>query len=370
MPMNNSATRYLDLTKPPTDLTDTDEAQRDRLITAFRTKQRIIVVAGAGISTSARIPAFRSSKDLFAPDDKQHKPMTFGKHLFDAAVYKTDAGTEEFHTMICDLAALTAKAEPTPFHLLLASLAQEGRLLRLYSQNIDCIDTKMEPLATKIPLNSNGPWPTTIQLHGSLGSMVCTKCFHVETLDAARFNGPQAPPCKTCEHNEAERKEAGKRSHGIGRLRPRFVLYNEYNPDEDAIDNVWKSDLKSRPDAVIVVGTSLKVRGAKELVKELCEAVMGRGDGFTAWINIESEPNCGKFKHCWRMVVKAECDTVAKMVDLAPWNPDIGDDYMISPEEDLENQRRWRSMNTRMEVQIPVRQHTSLAHSPDLLPKY
>ena len=68
--------------------------------------------------------------------------------------------------------------------------------------------------------------------------MVCIKCFYVETLDAARFNGSQAPPCKTCEYNEVERKETGKRSHGIGRLRPRFVLYNEYNPDEGAINNV------------------------------------------------------------------------------------------------------------------------------------
>jgi NAD-dependent histone deacetylase SIR2 len=334
-----------------------DEAQRDRLVDALKKKKKIVVIAGAGISVSANIPDFRSSKGLFAPAGSQSQKLkASGKHLFDAAVYKRDALTEEFHTMVREMAALAEKAEPTPFHHLLASLAQEGRLLRLYSQNIDGLDTGMEPLATNIPLNPKGPWPTTIQLHGGLKKMVCIKCGQLEDLDPARFDGPEAPLCETCKvDDEVRTTHAGKRSHGIGRLRPRFVLYNEYNPDEEAIGNVCRSDLKSRPDAVIVVGTSLKVPGTRRLVKELCQVAKGRKDGFTAWINIDPEPKGVEFKDCWDMVVRSRCDVVANEVDLLPWNFSVGEDYMVSPEQDSENQKRWSSMSPRFEVLVPVK---------------
>ena len=356
-PTKDRTTQYLDLTKPFSEFTDIDEAQRDRLVEALKKKKKIVVIAGAGISVSADIPDFRSSRGLFAPAGSQSQKLkASGKHLFDAAVYKRDALTEEFHTMVREMVALTEKAKPTPFHHLLASLAQEGRLLRLYSQNIDGIDTNMEPLATNIPLNPKGPWPTTIQLHGGLQKSVCIKCGQLEPLDAGLFDGPEAPLCETCKvDDEVRTTYAGKRSHGIGRLRPRFVLYNEYNPDEEAIGNVCRSDLKSRPDAVIVVGTSLKVPGTRRLVKELCQVAKGRKDGFTAWINVDPEPKGVEFKDCWDMVVRAKCDVVANEVALPPWDFSVGDDYMVSPEQDSENQKRWSSLSPRFEVQVPVK---------------
>ena len=43
-------------------------------------------------------------------------------------------------------------AAPTQFHLLMAAIAEEGRLRRLYTQNIDGIDTSLPQLETRIPL--------------------------------------------------------------------------------------------------------------------------------------------------------------------------------------------------------------------------
>lgn len=206
---------------------------------------------------------------------------------------------------------MSKKAKPTAFHHLLSSLAQERRLLRLYSQNIDGIDTSMAPLATNIPLNQKQTWPTTIQLHGGLQKMVCTKCHTISDLSAVIFDGPEAPLCDHCKALNQIRIAERKRSHGIGRLRPRFVLYNELNPDEEAIGKVCCEDLKARPDAMIVVGTSLKIPGTQRLVRELCQATRA-SDGFTAWINISREPK--RFEDCWDMVVKAESDTVAGLV--------------------------------------------------------
>lgn len=352
-------TEYLDLTKPDCDFDSMDEARRQRLVDALRRKKKIVVIAGAGISVSADIPDFRSSRGLFAPAGSQpQKLKASGKHLFDAAVYKRDALTEEFHTMVREMAALAEKAEPTPFHNLLASLAQEGRLLRLYSQNIDCIDTSMKPLATNVPLNPKGPWPTTIQLHGGLEKMVCIKCGQLEPLDARLFEGPEAPLCETCKVDDQVRTaHAGKRSHGIGRLRPRFVLYNEYNPDEEAIGNVCRADLKARPDAVIVVGTSLKVPGTRRLVKELCQVTRSRRGGFTAWINIDPEPKGAEFRDCWDMVVRSRCDVVANEVALPPWDCVVGDDYLVSAEKASEIQSRWSrdGSSPHFEVQVPVK---------------
>lgn len=356
-------TDYLDLTKPDHEWSADDDVHLKRLITTLRKKKKIVVIAGAGISVSAGIPDFRSSTGLFAPAGSQQQKMkASGKHLFDASVYRHDASTQSFHTMVREMADMSQKAHPTPFHHLLASLAQEGRLLRLYSQNIDCIDTSMKPLATNVPLNPKGPWPATIQLHGGLEKMVCTKCGQLEPFKGELFDGPEAPLCETCKVDDQVRTAyAGKRSHGIGRLRPRFVLYNEYNPDEEAIGNVSSADLKARPDAVLVVGTSLKVPGTRRLVKEMCQVARGRRDGFTAFINVDSEPKGVEFKDCWDLVVRAKCDKVAREAALPPWDCNIGDDYLVSEEEHLQSQLR--RGETKLEVGIPSK---SLSESPRL----
>ncbi|OAA61255.1 sir2 family histone deacetylase [Niveomyces insectorum RCEF 264] len=315
-------TRHIDLERPSR---EADE-ELTYLLQALRKKKRIVVVAGAGISVSAGIPDFRSSTGLFTTLRGQHGSRGSGKHLFDASVYKHDSSTSSFHSMVRELAHMTQAAKPTPFHHMLASMAHEGRLMRLYSQNVDCIETNMKPLATNVPLNTKGPWPATIQLHGGLAKMVCSKCGQLEDFDGSLFEGPEPPPCGQCaEMDHLRTSMAGKRSHGIGRLRPRIVLYNEYNPDEEAIGNVSKADLRRGADAVIVVGTSLKIPGVRRLVKELCQVTRSRRDGFTAWINLDAEPQGAEFKDCWDLVVRGSSDDVARLAALPRWDDqDVG----------------------------------------------
>lgn len=232
--------------------------------------------------------------------------------------------------MVRSLSEKTKSAEPTAFHHLLATLAQEGRLLRLYSQNVDGIDTSLPPLQTQIPLPKKGPWPKTIQLHGGLDKMVCTKCHTLSEFDAGLFNGPVPPACSNCEENDAVRQVAEKRSHGIGRLRPRMVLYNEFNPDDEAIGSVASTDLRARPDAIIVVGTTLKVPGVRRIAREMCAVVRDRRDGVTIWINNEPEPPGKDLADCWDLVVRGPCDEVARHAAMRHWD----DDYKeVTPEE-------------------------------------
>lgn len=267
---------------------------------------------------------------MFATLRETHKLKSSGKHLFDADVYRSDDATNAFHDMVRELSHLTENAKPTPFHHMIATLAEEGRLLRLYTQNVDGIDTALPPLATKVPLNSKGPWPKAIQLHGGLGKMVCSKCKFLLDFNGALFDGPEAPLCPECEETEMVRQAGGLRGHGVGRLRPRMVLYNEHNPDEDAIGAVSAADLKTRPDAVIVVGTSLKVPGIRRLAKELCSVTRGRRGGFTAWINYDPEPTGADFKDCWDLVVRGPCDEIARFVALPKWDDkDVGEYVMM-----------------------------------------
>lgn len=343
---------------------DDGDAQLDRLLNALRRKKKIVVIAGAGVSVSAGIPDFRSSEGLFKTLKDKHKIKGGGKSLFDASVYKDDKSTEEFHKMVRDLSRLTKEAKPTAFHHMLATIAQEGRLMRLYSQNVDCLDTSLKPLATEIPLNTKAPWPVTIQLHGGLEKMQCTKCSHVDNFDGSLFQGPEPPLCERCKEADYVRTEfGGKRSHGIGRLRPRMVLYNEYNPDEDAIGKVSQADLRRVPDAVLVVGTSLKVPGVKRIVRELCQATRAKRDGFTAWINLDPAPQAPDMKNLWDLVVCGKCDDIAGLLNLPHWDCDTQDigpkeEYMVSGSTEKEVEYEQRRSRDRIDVLLANRKRS------------
>jgi len=310
-------TARLDLREAPT---PADKPQLDRLLKTLHKKRKIVVIAGAGISVSAGIPDFRSSTGLFKTLRKEHKRISTGKDLFDASVYQDDTSTSSFHDMVRNLSQQTKNAEPTAFHHLLATLAEEKRLLRLYTQNVDGIDVALEPLKTEAPLPKKGPWPKTVQLHGSLDNMVCSKCHETSPFNAHIFDGPEPPACPTCLENDSVRKVAEKRSHGIGRLRPRMVLYNEHNPDDEAIGSCVAADLRTRPDAVIVVGTTLKVPGVRRIVREMCATVRGRRDGMNIWINNDPEPMGKDLADLWDLVVQGPCDEVARHAAMQRWN--------------------------------------------------
>ncbi|OJI90746.1 hypothetical protein ASPTUDRAFT_197813 [Aspergillus tubingensis CBS 134.48] len=312
-------TQHLDLSATAGLSYTEQQSQIDYLVKTIQRHRKIVVIAGAGISTSAGIPDFRSTDGLFKTLQKKHNLKASGKLLFDAAVYQDEALTASFQDMVRSLSEEAAKTSPTAFHHMLARLGQENRLTRLYTQNIDGIETSMPPLATQIPLNVKAPWPRTIQLHGSLDKMVCQKCRHLSDFDAGLFDRPDAPECPECCRNNQFRMETGQRSHGIGKMRPRIVLYNEHNPDEEAITSVMNADIRSRPDALIVVGTSLKIPGVRRLVKSLCSVIRSRRNGVTMWINNEY-PTGKEFEDCWDLMVKGDCEEVARLANLKRWD--------------------------------------------------
>jgi len=103
------------------------------------------------------------------------------------------------------------------------------------------------------------------------------------------FCGSDLPDCNQCQENALERERIGKRRHGIGRLRPNMVLYGEENPMCSEIGKLREQDLEAGPEVVFVVGTTLKLPGARRLVIEICRAAKTRG-GSTVWISKDAPP--------------------------------------------------------------------------------
>lgn len=150
--------------------------------------------------------------------------------------------------------------------------------------------------------------------------MVCSKCGWLAAFNATLFRGSEPPDCTECEEMDTVRGVAGKRALGVGKLRPRIVLYNEFNPDAEAIGAVTKADLKARPDCLIVVGTSLKVPGVRRIVREMCGVVRDYRGGMTVWIN-EDDPPVGKdFDGIFDLIVRGDCEKVARIADMPRWD--------------------------------------------------
>ena len=202
--------------------------------------------------------------------------------------------------MVCDMLRLSISAEPTSFHHFLDGLARSGCLLRHYTQNIDCIEHRLPNLGER-----------TVQLHGRIDEAMCQYCGWNGSLVSDWFCGSDPPDCNRCQGIALDRERMGKRQRGIGRLRPNIVLYGEENPKGDVIGEMAEQDLKASPEVVFVVGTTLKVPGARRLVTELCYAARTRG-GCTVWINRDALPSALKLP--LDLVFQGDCDEVASLL--------------------------------------------------------
>ena len=203
--------------------------------------------------------------------------------------------------------------------------------------------------------------------------MVCSKCHKLYPFDAALFDGPTAPPCPSCVENDEVRQAADKRTHGIGCLRPRMVLYNEQNPDDEAIGSCAATDLRMRPDAVIVAGTTLKVPGIRRIAREMCKTVRDRKDGVAIWINNDPEPLGVDLKDAWDLVVTGPCDEVARHAAMRKWDEPL--EVKEISDEELAKAR----VNNRIEVVVGTPKKPGVfqdagqltpGQSPRMLPKH
>lgn len=281
---------------------------------AFKHSKRMVVIAGAGVSVAAGIPDFRSSDGLFSTLRKEG--VSSGKALFDFnSVYSSADMGQRFNKMITDMHTKCQETEPTKFHNFLSYIAEQGRLTRLYTQNIDGLEGKTTHLKTSIPLEK--PFPNTIQLHGTIERMFCSKCLKIYAMDPSLFKSHDqhsdreiVPLCPQCVEFESVRAVAGLRSQGIGKLRPRVVLYNEVHPEGESIGDVVSKDLKCKPDCLIIVGTTLQIPGVRAMCKQLARQVH-KSKGIVIWLNTDMpSKSIEDFVECIDLIVVGDCQSV------------------------------------------------------------
>ncbi|TID21545.1 SIR2-domain-containing protein [Venturia nashicola] len=239
--------------------------------------KNILVITGAGISTSLGIPDFRSKTTGFY---SKLRDMGFEEpeEVFDLENFDTNPST--FYALAGDI--LPDLHRWTPTHQFIRLIQDKGKLLRNYTQNIDNIESHAGIVPEKL-----------IQCHGSWATATCRKCKHQvpgeQLFDDVRAK--QVSLCKKCGELEVppqgqKRKRSPnsltkrkKRKEGEfdddddsdgkydivqpGVMKPDITFFGEKLPDK-FFDTLQDKD-RNVVDLVIVIGTSMKVAPVSEI---------------------------------------------------------------------------------------------------------
>lgn len=181
---------------------------------------------GAGISTSAGIPDFRSP-DTGIYANLAHLDLPDPEAVFDISFFRQNP--RPFYALARELAP--GKYRPTVAHAFIRLLYDKGILLKHFSQNIDCL----ERLA-------GVPGEVIVEAHGSFATQHCIECkaeYPEDRMQEAIAQG-SVPTCLQCN----------------GLVKPDIVFFGEALPG-DFFDN---RSLPEEADLCIVMGTSLQVQ--------------------------------------------------------------------------------------------------------------
>jgi NAD-dependent SIR2 family protein deacetylase len=173
-------------------------------------------------------------------------------------------------------------AEPTTFHHFLRALDTRGVLLRVYTQNIDGLELKAG-LHTSSEIHPEDGPARCIPLHGSLAELRCPGCASIFILEPyySSLKEGHLPECAQCQAKMNERVQQGKRKTTVPRLRSNIILYGEVHPQGEEIAKVQQDDLgiiatqDGHPDVLLVAGTSLRVKGVIDFIKQYSQILKG-----------------------------------------------------------------------------------------------
>lgn len=193
-------------------------------VTSLADASRIVVLSGAGLSTSAGIPDFRGPEGLWTRDPYAELVSTLSWYLRDDDVRKSAWRRRADPAMWA--------AEPTPAHRALVELERQGRLRAIVTQNTDGLHQ----------LAGNDP-DLVHEVHGSARTWRCEMCGKtgpmremVERVEA----GDEDPRCPDCG----------------GITRATVILFEEVL-DTDVLQA--SLDAVEDCDAIVAVGTTLGV---------------------------------------------------------------------------------------------------------------
>lgn len=187
----------------------------------IRQSKHVVILTGAGMSTSSGIPDFRSTgTGLWSRDE----PL----QVASLSTFRTKP--EDFFNWFRPLAAQIFNAQPNPAHFALADLEKHGHVSSIITQNIDMLHQKAGS-------------KTVIEMHGTMQTLTCSQCYHqvnAEPYLAPFVENGKIPHCPNCSQI----------------LKPDVILFGEQLPQ-----TAWfKSQKEARQcDLMLVAGSSLEV---------------------------------------------------------------------------------------------------------------
>ncbi|KAL8954030.1 MAG: hypothetical protein Q9222_000152 [Ikaeria aurantiellina] len=225
--MGQESSMLVDESTPPRSLADRTVESVASYIKEGRAK-RIVLMTGAGISTAAGIPDFRSpGTGLYANLAKLDLP--YPEAVFDISFFRSNP--LPFYTLAHELHP--SRFKPTVSHHFIRLLADKGLLLKLFTQNIDCLER-----AAGVPCDK------IIEAHGSFARQRCIDCKGEYPSDLMKqaISKREVPRCTRTECN--------------GLVKPDIVFFGE------ALPNIFHQNrmLPSSADLAIIMGTSLAVQ--------------------------------------------------------------------------------------------------------------
>ncbi|KAK1773196.1 DHS-like NAD/FAD-binding domain-containing protein [Copromyces sp. CBS 386.78] len=244
--------------------------------------KKVAVLTGAGISTAAGIPDFRSPETgLYA--NLAALELEEPEDVFSLPFFKENP--KPFYVLAKDL--YPGKFHPTISHVFINLLATKGLLYQLFTQNIDCLERR-----------AGVPADLIVEAHGSFASQRCIDCKTPYPDDKMREHVSRAevPHCEKCN----------------GLVKPDIVFFHENLPSL-FFD---RRHMAEEADLVLVLGTSLTVHpfaGLPDLAPVEVPRVL---------FNMERVGSLGSQPD--DVLVLGDCDTgVRQLADALGWREEL-----------------------------------------------
>ncbi|KAF2711406.1 NAD-dependent deacetylase sirtuin-2 [Pleomassaria siparia CBS 279.74] len=283
--------------------------------------KRIVVMTGAGISTSAGIPDFRSpGTGLYA--NLQRLKLPYAEAVFTLDYFRNNP--LPFYILAQEL--YPGQFRPTITHAFINLLNEKGILLKLFTQNIDCLEREAGVPDDKI-----------IEAHGSFANQSCIDCkgSFPKDLMLKAINEKSVPHC-------LHKSPSGEPCDGL--VKPNIVFFGEQLPGA-FFDN---RDLPSTADLIIVMGTSLSVAPFSQLPSFA-------HDG-TPRVLINSEAVGGLGSRTDDVLMLGDCDgQVRKLAEACGWLEELEAMWAMTapekqPKSDKEKAKKSRDEQLQDEV--------------------
>ena len=203
--------------------------------------QNIVVMTGAGISTSAGIPDFRSPETgLYA--NLQRLNLPYAEAVFSIDYFRQNPNP--FYILAKEL--YPGQFYPTVGHAFIGLLHEKGLLKMLFTQNIDCLERR-----------AGVPGSQIVEAHGSFATQRCIDCkteYPDDLMKEAVFKG-DVPHCIVPQCN--------------GLVKPDIVFFGEALPEAF----FHNRHVPALADLVFVMGTSLTVQPFASLPHAVADGV-------------------------------------------------------------------------------------------------